>query len=67
MRIHICLAIEPEYQIHLRDTKSAKEALDALKGQFAAESLLQKVRLRQKYYSATGSDDAFAASLVWNY
>jgi hypothetical protein len=51
----------------LRDTKSAKEALDALKGQFAAESLLQKVRLRQKYYSATGSDDAFAASLVWNY
>ena len=48
---HICLAIEPEYQIHVRDTKTAKEAWDALKNQFARESLLQKVRLRQQYYS----------------
>ncbi|CAB3988320.1 Hypothetical predicted protein [Paramuricea clavata] len=47
----ICLAIEPEYQIHMRDTRIAKEAWDALKGQFACESLLQKVRLRQQYYS----------------
>ena len=48
---HICLAIEPEYQIHVRDTRTAKEAWDALKNQFARESLLQKVRLRQQYYS----------------
>lgn len=48
---YICLAIEPEYQIHVRDTNTAKEAWDALKRQFARESLLQKVRLRQQYYS----------------
>lgn len=48
---HICLSIEPEYQIHVRDTKTAKAAWDALKNQFARESLLQKVRLRQQYYS----------------
>ena len=48
---HICLAIEPEQQIHVRDTRSAKEAWDALKSQFARESILQKVRLRQQYYS----------------
>ena len=42
---HICLAIEPEYQIHVRDTQTAKEAWDALKNQFAHELLLQKVRL----------------------
>ncbi|XP_046860719.1 uncharacterized protein LOC124453937 [Xenia sp. Carnegie-2017] len=48
---HICLAIEPEYQIHVRHTTTAKEAWDALKKQFARESLLQKVRLRQQYYA----------------
>ena len=48
---HICLAIEPEYQIHVRDTTTAKEAWDSLKSQFARESLLKKVRLRQQYYS----------------
>ena len=48
---HICLAIESEHQIHVRDTTTAKEAWDALKKQFARESLLQKVRLRQQYYS----------------
>ena len=35
----------------MRDTTTAKEAWDALKNQFARESLLQKVRLRQQYYS----------------
>ena len=48
---YICLAVEPEQQIHVRDTKTAKEAWDALKSQFARESILQKVRLRQQYYS----------------
>ena len=48
---HICLAIEPERQLHVRETKTAKEAWDALKKQFARESLLQKVRLRQQYHS----------------
>ena len=47
----ICLAVEPSQQIHIRDTNTAKEAWDALKNQFARESILQKVRLRQKYYS----------------
>ncbi len=47
----ICLAVEPEQQIHVRDTKTAKQAWDVLKSQFARESILQKVRLRQKYYS----------------
>jgi hypothetical protein len=48
---YICLSIEPEQQIHVRETKNAKEAWDALRNQFARESLLQKVRLRQQYYS----------------
>ena len=49
-RTYICLAVEPEQQIHVRNMKTAKEAWDALKGQFAQESILQKVRLQQ-YYS----------------
>ena len=48
---YICLAVEPEQQIHVRDTKTAKEAWVALKSQFAQGSILQKVRLRQEYYS----------------
>ena len=48
---YICLAVEPEKQIHVRDTKTSKEAWDALKSQFAHESILQKVRLCQQYYS----------------
>ena len=48
---HVCLAIEPEQQIHVRETKTAKNAWDALRSQFAHESLLQTVRLRQQYYS----------------
>ena len=48
---YICLAVEPEQQIHVRDTKTAKEAWDALKSQFARESILQKLRLCQQYYS----------------
>ena len=48
---HICLAIEPEQQLHVRETTTAKEAWDALKKQFARESLLPKVRLSQQYYS----------------
>ena len=48
---YICLAIEPEQQIHIRETKTAKEAWDCLKNQFARESILQKIRLRQQYYS----------------
>ena len=48
---YICLAVEPEQQIHVRETATAKEAWDALQGQFARKSLLQKVRLRQQYYS----------------
>eukprot|EP00794_Sanderia_malayensis_P001580 gene1580-1745_t len=47
----ICLAVEPDEQLHIRDTKTAKEAWDALKSQFARDSISQKVRLRQKYYS----------------
>ena len=43
---YVCLAIEPEQQIHVRETKTAKEAWDALRSQFARESLLQKVGLR---------------------
>ena len=38
----ICLAVEPEQQIHVRDMRTAKEAWDALKNQFARESILQK-------------------------
>ena len=45
------MAIEPEQQIHVRDTTTAKEAWDVLKGQFACESILQKLRLRQQYYT----------------
>ena len=48
---YICLAVEPEQQIHVRDMTTAKEAWDALKSQFARESILRKVRLRQQYYS----------------
>ena len=38
---YICLAVEPEQQIHARDTKTAKEAWDALKNQFARISISQ--------------------------
>ena len=48
---YICLAVEPEQQIHVRDTNTAKEAWDALKNQFARVSVSQVVRLRQQYYS----------------
>ena len=48
---YICLSIEPEQQIHVRDTTTAKEAWDALKNQFTRESILQKIRLRQQYYT----------------
>ena len=48
---YICLAVEPEQQIHMWETASAKEAWDALQGQFARKSFLQKVRLRQQYHS----------------
>ena len=54
---YICLPIEPEQQIHVRDTTTAKEAWDALKNQFARESILQKVRLRQSYYSCKFPSD----------
>ena len=37
--------------VHVRETTTAKEAWDTLRGQFARESLLRKVRLRQQYYS----------------
>ncbi|CAB3979797.1 Hypothetical predicted protein [Paramuricea clavata] len=47
----ICLDVEPENQFHVRDTHTTKEAWDALKSQFACESILQKVRLRHQYYS----------------
>ena len=48
---YICLAVEPEQQIHVRETKTAKEAWDALKAQFARESILLKIKLRQQYFS----------------
>eukprot|EP00794_Sanderia_malayensis_P001502 gene1502-1660_t len=48
---YICLAVEPDQQIHVRDTKTAEEAWNALKTQFSRSSILQKVRLRQQYYS----------------
>ena len=54
---YICVAIEPEQQIHVRDTTTAKEAWDTLKNQFARESILQKVRLRQSYYSCKFPSD----------
>ena len=49
---YICLAVEPDQQIHVRNTTTAKEAWDALKSQFARISISQIVRLRQKYYSS---------------
>ena len=48
---YICLGVEPEQQIHVRDTNTAKEAWDALKNQFARVSISQIVRLRQQYHS----------------
>ena len=48
---YICLAVEPEQQFHITNTMTAKEAWDSLKHQFARESILQKVPLRQQYYS----------------
>eukprot|EP00794_Sanderia_malayensis_P015002 gene15002-16551_t len=39
---YICLAVEPEQQIHVRNTTTAGEAWIALKNQFARESILQK-------------------------
>ena len=46
---YICLAVEPEQQIHVRH-KNRKESLnwDALKSQFTRGSILQKVRLHQQ-------------------
>ncbi len=41
----IYLAVESGQQIHVRDTETAKQAL---KSQFARESILQKVRLRHE-------------------
>ena len=49
---YICLAVEPNHQIHVRNTTTAKEAWDALKNQFTQISISQIVRLRQKYYSS---------------
>ena len=43
--------MEPEEQIHIRETNTAQEAWETLKDQFARKSILQKVRLRQRYYS----------------
>ena len=34
---YICLAIEPEQQIHVRETNTAKEVWDCLTNQFARE------------------------------
>ena len=48
---YTCLSVEPEQQIHVRNTTTAKEAWNSFKNQFARESILQKVRLRQQYYS----------------
>ena len=48
---YICLAVEPDQQIHVRNTTNAKEAWDALKNQLARTLISQIVRLRQKYYS----------------
>ena len=49
---YICLAVDSDQQIHVRDTQTAAEAWNALKAQFARTSILQKVRLRQEYYSS---------------
>jgi hypothetical protein len=49
---YICLAVQTDQQIHVRNTNTAKEAWDALKSQFARTSISQIVRLRQKYYSS---------------
>ena len=46
---YICLAVEPDQQIHVWETTTAEEAWNALKVQFARESIVQKVRLRQEY------------------
>jgi hypothetical protein len=47
---YICLAIEPEQQVHVRETMTAKEAWGTLQERFASESLREKVRIRQQYY-----------------
>ena len=39
---YICLAVEPEQQIHVRETTTAKEAWDALQGQFARNIVITK-------------------------
>ena len=49
---YICLVVESDQQIHIRNTTTAKEAWDTLKSQFARKSISQIVRLRQKYYSS---------------
>ena len=48
---YICLVVEPDQQIHVRDTKTAEEAWTVLKTQFARTSILLEVRLRKQYYS----------------
>jgi hypothetical protein len=46
----ICLAVEDSQLVHVRNSENAADAWKALKDQFNKVSLLQKVRLRQKYY-----------------
>ena len=48
---YTCLAVEPEQHIDVRNTTTAKKAWDSLKNQFARDSILQKIRLQQQYYS----------------
>ena len=49
---YICLAVEPEQQSHIRDTTTANAAWNTLKNQYVRILILQKVRLRQQYYSS---------------
>ncbi|CAB3982202.1 Hypothetical predicted protein [Paramuricea clavata] len=54
---YICLPIETEQQIHVRETENAKQAWDALRNQFARESLLQKIAVMTQRIV----EDAFSA------
>jgi hypothetical protein len=40
-RTYVCLVIEPDHEIHVRNTTNAKEACDALKSLFATVSISQ--------------------------
>ena len=48
----VCLSVTTLLQIHVRSSKSKKEAWDNLQKQFEAKSLSKKIFYRRKWYSA---------------